>query len=198
MSGQASLDFTRAAHVVIDMQALFADHPDWAVPDIQRIRGEVQRLAERKKDRTYWTRFMPAQSAEQAEGSWRRYYAHWPRATLEGGGRDYVDLLPEQRALAGKAAVFDKPGFSAFSNAAFGAGLKNRGIDTLILSGVETDVCVWATALDAIDAGFFVVLAKDAMTSGSLEAHAAMLKVIVPRYDQQVFPMGSAELDAVW
>jgi nicotinamidase-related amidase len=191
-------EFGRMAHVVVDMQALFAEHPDWAVRDLARIRGEVKRLAESKPGRTYWTRFIPAENAAKAGGSWRRYYERWPGATLEGGGRAFVELLPEHRFLAGKTAIFDKPGFSAFSNPNFAEELEIQEIDTLILSGVETDVCVWATALDAVDAGLFVILAKDAMTSGSPDAHAAVLNVIAPRYDQQVFVMDSAELDAVW
>jgi nicotinamidase-related amidase len=191
-------DLSRAVHVVIDMQRLFAEHPDWAVKDIGRIRAEVQRLAEKKPSRTFWTRFIPAQNAAAAKGSWRRYYERWPSATLEGGGRDYVDLLPEYRLLAGKAAVFDKPGFSAFTNYGLVVALRAAAIDTLILSGVETDVCVWATALDAVDAGFFVVLARDAMTSFSLEAHAATLDVIAPRFAPQLAVMDSGALDAAW
>ena len=191
-------DLSRAMHVVIDMQRLFADHPDWAVKDIGRIRAEVSRLAEKKPGRTFWTRFVPAESVAAAPGSWRRYYEQWPRATLEGGGRDYVDLLPEHRLLAGKAAVFDKPGFSAFTNYGFVVALRAAEIDTLILSGVETDVCVWATALDAVDAGFFVILGRDAVTSGSREAHAATLDIMAPRFAPQLTVMDSAALDAVW
>jgi len=191
-------DLSRAMHVVIDMQRLFADHPDWAVKDIGRIRAEVLRLAEKRPGRTFWTRFVPAQNAAAAAGSWRRYYERWPRATLEGGGRDYVDLIPEHRLLAGKAAVFDKPGFSAFTNYGFVVALRAAEIDTLILSGVETDVCVWATALDAVDAGFFVILVRDAMTSGSPDAHAATLDVVAPRFAPQLTVMDSAALDAVW
>src|SRR3954452_1528428 len=148
-------ELLRAMHIVIDMQRLFADHPDWAVQDVGRIRKEVTWLAEHKPGRTLWTRFIPAQSAEAASGSWRKYYEQWPRATLDGGGADYVDLLPEHRTLAGKAGIFDKTTFSAFSNEKLLAVLHPAGIDTLILAGVETDVCVWATAIDAIDAGFF-------------------------------------------
>jgi nicotinamidase-related amidase len=191
-------DLSRAMHVVIDMQRLFADHPDWAVKDIGRIRPEVLRLAERKPARTLWTRFVPAENAAAASGCWRRYYEAWPTATLEGGGRDYVDLVPEHRHLAGKAAVFDKPGFSAFTSPAFDTALRSAGTDTLILSGVETDVCVWATALDAIDAGLFVVLARDAMTSFSAEAHAATLGVIAPRFAPQLFVLDAAALDTAW
>ena len=191
-----TLDLARALHVVIDMQRLFAEHQDWAVKDVGRIRKEVQWLAERMPTRTCWTRFIPAESAAAAKGSWRRYYEAWPRATLAGGGRDFVDLLPEYRALAD--TVFDKPGFSAFSSDSFHPALQSAGIDTLILSGVETDVCVWATALDAVDAGLFVVLAADAVTSFSQEAHRAMLDLIAPRFAPQVVLMTHAELEAAW
>ena len=191
-------ELSRAMHIVIDMQRLFAEHADWAVKDIGRIRKEVTWLAEHKPGRTLWTRFVPAQNPEAAQGAWRKYYEKWPSATLDGGGAAYVDLLPEHRTLAGKAAIFDKGTFSAFSNERLVAALTSAGVDTLILSGVETDVCVWATALDAVDAGFFVVLAKDALTSGSLEGHQATLEVIAPRFAPQVAIMGHVELEAAW
>jgi nicotinamidase-related amidase len=199
MSAPGSVpDLARALHVVIDMQRLFADHPDWRVKDIARIRPVVRRLAERKPGRTFWTRFIPAESVLDAKGSWRSYYEQWPRATLQGGGRDYVDLLTEHRMLAGKAAVFDKPGFSAFSSPEFAAALRATEAPTLILSGVETDVCVWATALDAIDAGYFVVLPRDALAAGSAEAHAATLDVIAPRFAPQLAVLEPGALDVLW
>jgi nicotinamidase-related amidase len=191
-------ELSRAMHIVIDMQRLFADHPDWAVKDIGRIRKEVTWLAEHKPGWTLWTRFVPARNAAAANGAWRKYYERWPGATLDGGGADYVDLLPEHRTLAGKAGIFEKSTFSAFGNAQFGVALQAAGIDTLILSGVETDVCVWATASDAVDLGFFVVLARDALTSGIPEAHQAILDVIAPHFAPQVSVMNHAELEAAW
>ena len=191
-------DLARAMHIVIDMQRLFVDHPDWGVKDIGRIRREVQWLAELKPGRTFWARFIPARNVEAAEGAWRKYYETWPTATLEGGGEAYIDLLPEHRTLAGRAAIFDKGTYSAFSNTEMVAALRSAEVDTLILSGVETDVCVLATALDAVDAGFFVVLARDAMTSSSLEGHQATLDVIAPRYAPQLSIMTHAELEAAW
>jgi nicotinamidase-related amidase len=191
-------ELARALHVVVDMQRLFAEHPDWAVKDVARIRKEVIWLAEHKPGRTLWTRFIPAQNADAAKGSWRKYYEQWPSATLDGGGADYVDLVLEHRTLAGKASVFDKSTFSAFGNEKFVAALQSAGSETLILSGVETDVCVWATALDAIDAGLFVVLARDALASGTPEAHQALLDVIAPRFAPQVAVMDHAELEAAW
>jgi nicotinamidase-related amidase len=196
--GEWMPDLAHAMHIVIDMQRLFAEHPDWAVKDIGRIRKEVTWLAEHKPGRTFWTRFVPAQNAASAQGAWRKYYEQWPTATLDGGGADYVELLLEHRTLAGKAGIFDKSTFSAFGNEKFGAALQAAGIDTLILSGVETDVCVWATALDAVDLGYFVVLARDALTSGIHEGHQAILDVIAPHFAPQVSVMNHAELEAAW
>jgi len=196
--GSGMPDLARAMHIVIDMQRLFAEHPAWAVKDIGHIRKEVTWLAEHKPGRTLWTRFVPAQNAASAPGAWRKYYEQWPTATLEGGGADYVDLLLEHRTLAGQAGIFDKSTFSAFGNEKFGAALQAAGIDTLILSGVETDVCVWATALDAVDLGYFVVLARDALTSGNPEGHQAILDVIAPHFAPQVTIMNHAELEAAW
>ena len=48
-------DLSHAMHVVVDMQGLFAEHPDWAVKDIAGIRREVQWLAERPRTRA-WVR----------------------------------------------------------------------------------------------------------------------------------------------
>jgi nicotinamidase-related amidase len=79
-------ELSRAMHIVIDMQRLFAEHPDWAVKDIGRIRKAVTWLAEHKPGRTLWTRFIPAQNAAAAKGAWRKYYEQWPSATLDGGG----------------------------------------------------------------------------------------------------------------
>ena len=39
-------DLSRAMHIVVDMQRLFAEHPDWTVKDIGRIRKEGTCLAE--------------------------------------------------------------------------------------------------------------------------------------------------------
>jgi hypothetical protein len=42
------------------------------------------------------------------------------------------------------------------------------------------------------------VLARDALTSGSPEAHRTLLEVIAPRFAPQVTVMNHAELEAAW
>lgn len=59
-------------------------------------------------------------------------------------------------------------------------------VSTLVLSGAETDVCVLATALGAVDLGFRVVLAVDAICSSSDQTHDALVEFYRSRLAIQV------------
>ena len=64
--------------------------------------------------------------------------------------------------------------------------LRGAGIDTVIITGGETDVCVLSTTLGAIDWGFRVVLVQDALCSSADETHDAMMDVYMNRFGEQV------------
>jgi hypothetical protein len=49
-----------------------------------------------------------------------------------------------------------------------------------------TDVCVLAAVMDAVDAGYRVILAEDALCSVSDESHDAMLRQFGARFSQQI------------
>jgi nicotinamidase-related amidase len=64
--------------------------------------------------------------------------------------------------------------------------LNRSGIDTLIITGGETDVCVLATVLGAIDRGFRVVLVTDAICSSADQTHDALMEVYNSRFSEQI------------
>ena len=69
--------------------------------------------------------------------------------------------------------VFDKNTSSAFHTTPIDLYLRNMQIETIVLTGVAADQCVLATAIDAADRGFHVIIASDACTTldpGSAEA----------------------------
>ena len=69
--------------------------------------------------------------------------------------------------------VLDKNTSSAFHATPIDLYLRNMGIETMVLTGVAADMCVLATAIDAADRGFHVIIASDAVAtldSGSAEA----------------------------
>lgn len=57
------------------------------------------------------------------------------------------------RPVAAAQTVFDKTVYSAFGNPQLHQHLRERQIDTLIVSGSETDVCVLSSILAAVDYG---------------------------------------------
>ena len=89
-------------------------------------------------------------------------------------GHDFIDEL---QPAAGEI-VIDKPGYSAFAHTDLDHRLRVRDIDTLLLSGITTEVCVSSTLRDAIDRGYRCITVSDACASGFPDLHDAALRMI--------------------
>ena len=70
---------------------------------------------------------------------------------------------------------------SAFFGTSLDLQLRRRGIETIVLSGVATTKGVYATALDAFQHGYHVVLAEDACSDRDKESHQLFIKKIFPK-----------------
>jgi nicotinamidase-related amidase len=71
---------------------------------------------------------------------------------------------PNLLALAPGAAVFPKDTFSALADdATRTALLEQRKVEHLILCGLETSICVYQTAIEALAEGLHVTLLSDAV-----------------------------------
>jgi nicotinamidase-related amidase len=77
--------------------------------------------------------------------------------------------VPEIREAAGDTAPVEKMIFSAAREEAFKRRVEGTGRSAFILTGVENHVCVLQTALDLVDAGKRVWLARDATCSRTKE-----------------------------
>jgi nicotinamidase-related amidase len=131
-------------------------------------------------------------------GAWRRYYARWRHMALDRLDPSMVELVPELAALVPPATVVDKHVYSPFHASALDGVLRERGIDALIVTGAETDVCVLAAVLDAVDRGYRVVLATDALCSASDGTHDALLRLYRERFSQQIETAPVQEILASW
>ena len=87
------------------------------------------------------------------------------------------DIIPELYPAAGEP-VIDKPGKGAFYQTDLELMLKNRGIETLLVCGVTTEVCVNTTVREANDRGFRCVVLSDCCASYFPEFHDMGLKMI--------------------
>jgi biuret amidohydrolase len=66
--------------------------------------------------------------------------------------------------------VIDKNSSSAFNGTAIDQLLRNMQVETLVVAGVATDMCVETTSRDAADRGYNVIVVEDA-TATFLPAH---------------------------
>jgi nicotinamidase-related amidase len=176
----------KCVHVCVDMQRLFAEETEWHTPWMERVLPVVRRIAEAHPAETIFTRFIPATRPGEGAGTWKRYYERWASMTIERLGAARVALMPELAALAPPAEVIDKHVYSPWVDTALEESLARRGADTIVVTGGETDVCVLATVLGAVDRGLRVVVATDALCSSSDETHDALMQLYHNRYGQQV------------
>ncbi len=184
--------------VVIDLQRLFAEPTVWHTPRLGTITGAVARIAVHRPERTLFSRFLTPARASDAKGQWQQYYRRWAAVTGEQLAPGMLDLVPELAGLARPGSIIDKYGHSCFDGPALQPALNRLGASGLIVTGVETDVCVLATVLDAIDLGLRVIIVEDAVASSSSEGHAAAMTAIYPRYDQQIEVLTTDDLLRAW
>ena len=90
------------------------------------------------------------------------------------------------RGFVPPARTFDKHVYSPWTGSDLHEQLRGGGIDTVIITGGETDVCVLATVLGAVDWGFRVILVTDALCSSADETHDAMMNIYMNRFGEQV------------
>lgn len=188
----------QSVNVCVDMQQLFGAAGLWPAPWIERRREAIERLAARFPERTVFTRFVPPEKADDMPRAWRHFYERWPNGTRAELDPGQIELFPELAALVPPAKVFDKPVYSPFSGTSFPRHLAQRHADALIVSGAETDVCVLATILGAVDYGYRVVVAVDAVCSSSDEGHDALLTLLGNRFTTQIELASSEEIFAAW
>lgn len=89
----------------------------------------------------------------------------WPPHCIQNtyGAKFHPDLEISRAWVISKATERDKDAYSGFQETDLEARLKREGIKRVFVGGLATDYCVRDTALDALAAGFEVVLLDDAV-----------------------------------
>lgn len=118
--------------------------------------------------------------------------------TRDKAGPALLELMPALTRFVPPATVFDRQTYCAFTNARLQAFLDEHQVDTVIVSGGETDVCVLATVLAAVDIGYRVILAEDALCSSSDESHDALVNLYTRRFILQIEVAPVASILANW
>ena len=199
MPGRNTLRFgplgASCAHVCADMQRLFSEDTEWKRPNMRRVLPIVRGLVSAYPERTFFTRFIPARHPEERRGTWRRYYERWSGVTMEqtraGDGRPASAIGGIRPARGGDRQA----GLLAVALAGAGYPAQGAGsVDTIIVSGVRA----LSTVLGAVDRGYRVVVATDALCSSSSESHDALLALFRCRYGEQVEAVTSDVIIENW
>jgi nicotinamidase-related amidase len=117
------------------------------------------------------------------DSSWR-YYSMMKRFNV-----DDVSKVPSFMAIGSKEReipeivkpqpadiVLEKPAASIFIGTNFEYMMRNRGITTLIFTGISTEIGVESSARDASNRGFYPVIVSDCVSSPDKAAHERSLE----------------------
>jgi nicotinamidase-related amidase len=188
---------TDAVHLCIDMQNIFSRGGVWETPWMERVLPLIVEITARHAARTVFTRFITPMHPDERPGRWRRYFRKWQRATRAELPSSQLELVPALQRFVPPAEIIDKPAYSGFTESPLASLLFEKGVGTLVITGAETDVCVLATVLGAVDLGFRVVIVEDALCSSSDAGHDALMTLYRNRYFEQI-ELIKAELPLLW
>ncbi len=93
---------------------------------------------------------------------------------------DFADIVPE---LGPKPSDFiiTKHQWGAFYGTELDLEFRRRGIMTMVLCGISTNIGVESTARFAYEYGYHQIFAEDAMSALSAEEHTSTITKILPR-----------------
>lgn len=189
---------SRCVHLCVDMQRLFGPEGPWHVPWMESVLPAIDEVCSRHAEHTIFTRFIPADNPDSARGAWSRYYRRWHEVTLSRLDPRLVDLSPALARHAPPARVVDKRVYSPWTEGILDSLLVPSPVDTLVITGGETDMCVLATVLGAVDRGYRVIVAADAVCSSKDETHDSILRFFGTRFSEQIEIATIDEILTAW
>lgn len=97
-----------------------------------------------------------------------------------------ADLYEGLEPPASHDLTVTKHGYDAFALSDLSDRLSERGVDTIVVTGVVTELCVLGTASGGFERGFHVVVPRESTASTDPEAAEAALELIAKYYGSVV------------
>lgn len=91
-------------------------------------------------------------------------------------GAEFYKVVPQEDEL-----VLTKHRYSAFAHTPLQLVMQAREASTIVIAGIQTNVCVHATARDAVQLGFTPVVVEDCVAANSTVEHDVALADIRTR-----------------
>lgn len=171
---------TRSAVVIIDVQEFQVDR-SLAPHSVEQVISNSNRLIEAGRSADALVVYVQSSRLESGGDALRVVADNRPgtHGAEEPGWDRLAQGLFSPRA--DREPVTIKRGWDAFYGSSLELQLRRHGVNQIVLTGISTNFGVEGTARSAVDRGFAVTFAEDAMTSASAELHNFAVSNIFPR-----------------
>jgi nicotinamidase-related amidase len=175
----------RAAVLVIDMHRGSIEPPGTVfVPDGAAVVPAVARLVDAAREADVPVIFVVHQIRPDASDAQSPFWTEaesvgdlYPNVREQIVGAHWTELADGLEVQPGDHVV-PKKRYGAFSGNDVQFLLRNLDVETLVLAGVETEICILATAFHAFNEDYRVVVASDGTAGLDAELADAALRII--------------------
>lgn len=173
-----TLDPQRTAIILIDLQKGITALSGAPLPAAAVVSNAVRLLAAGRRAGAQPVLVHVGGSPDGADRL--RPNADQPMRMAAPPSSDWSDLIPELERQPADVVIFKRQ-WGAFYGTDLDLQLRRRGLTTIVLGGIATEVGVESTARDAFERGYDLVFAADAMTGRNASSHANSIEHIFPR-----------------
>jgi len=173
--GKKGMDLSPITNMMVALNRLVGSAREKGIPVVF-----VQNIEDENTDSFAWCMRPDAKEDSANEGVCRR--GTW--------GTELYGFVPQKGEI-----VVQKNRFSGFLNTPLDAILRNRGIETLIFTGVATNICVETSARHASILDYHVILAPDACATWYPDLQEATCKNIRLWFGKVA---DSSEITSLW
>jgi nicotinamidase-related amidase len=107
----------------------------------------------------------------------------WGEHAVEGS--EGAEIVGEVRPVEGDFRIL-KRRYSCFYATGLDALLRELGVDTVVLTGLVTNICIQHTAADAFFRGYKILVPRDCVEAASDEAHEGSLGYMEEMYGAEI------------
>jgi maleamate amidohydrolase len=171
----------RPALVVVDVNRGFTDPASPLVCDLDDCVASIARLLDAFRRAELPVVFTTVCYDDFGKKAAAVFIEKVPALLVLEPGSEWVDIDPRIAPAEGEP-VLSKYFASAFFGTTLASVLASAGADTVVVTGASTSGCVRATALDAMQHGYRVVVPREAVGDRNEAAHEANLYDLDTKY----------------
>jgi maleamate amidohydrolase len=171
----------KPALVVVDVNRGFTDPASPLVCDLDDCVAAIARLLEAFRRARLPVIFTTVCYDEFGRRAAAVFVEKIPALLVLEPGSPWVEIDPRIAPAPGEA-LLSKYFASAFFGTTLASLLASAGCDTVVVTGASTSGCVRATALDALQHGYRVVVPREAVGDRNPAAHEANLYDLDTKY----------------